>query len=443
MNPDPLTEADVRRALAEVPYPGLKRDIVALGLVRSVAVRNGRVHVSLALSTEREEVPDLLRTAIREKLRAAGAVRSEVQILPPERRTAGVADPWAGRGRLPGVRHVVAVGAGKGGVGKSTVAAGLAVALRARGRRVGLLDADIYGPSLPVILGIEDGAARVGLTEDRKILPLEVHGMALVSFGFFLGPESPAVWRGPMVSKAVKQFAHGVLWPELDVLVVDLPPGTGDVPLSLAQAVVVDGAVVVTTPQRLAALEAAKALEMFRKLGAPVLGVVENMSYALCTCGRRSHPFGSGGGEALARTAGAPLLGAVPFDETVVEGTDHGAPPGVAEPTGAVARAFASIADAVERGLAEAAVRAPAPIRGDGRTPGSGAPDAAEDGGVRGAGTRGTAENGGLPDAAARAPGAGHRDDGGPRPQRAGAASADGVAAAGRVRPMPVPEVVT
>src|SRR5690606_7017618 len=311
-----FTETEARAALADVLYPGLTRDIVSLGLVRSVTVRSGRVHVSLVLSTSREDVPDLLRAAIRERLAAAGAVRSEVQILPPgklpmagQRAAAAARDPWADQGRLPDVARVVAVGAGKGGVGKSTVAANLALALSALGLRVGLLDADIYGPSVPVILGIEDGAQRIEMS-DGRIVPLERYGLAVVSFGFFLGPQSPAVWRGPMVGKAVKQFSRGVVWPELDVLVVDLPPGTGDVPLSLAQSVVVDGAVVVTTPQRLAALEAAKAAEMFVKLNVPVLGVVENMSWAQCECGRRSYPFGRGGGEWLAAHAGVPLLGA-------------------------------------------------------------------------------------------------------------------------------------
>ena len=250
-----------------------------------------------------------------------------VEVGPPSsERTAGSGDPWARRGRLPNVRRVVAVGAGKGGVGKSTVAVGLALALRAAGHRVGLLDADIYGPSVPVLVGLEDGAERVRMSEGKQIVPLEAFGLSVVSFGFFLGPQSPAVWRGPLVGKAVRQFSRGVLWPELDVLVVDLPPGTGDVPLSLAQSIVVDGAVVVTTPQRLAVLEAGKALEMFRKLDVPVLGVVENMAYAECTCGRRSHPFGRGGGERLAAESGLPLLGAVPFDEELVEGGDRGTP---------------------------------------------------------------------------------------------------------------------
>ncbi len=345
-----ITEADVRAALADVPYPGLRRDIVSLGLVRSVTVRDDRVHVSLTLSTEREEVPGLLRTAVTERLARAGAIRSEVQLLTPERKPVE-RDPWGRQGRLKGARRIVAVGAGKGGVGKSTVAVNLALALMQSGLRVGLLDADIYGPSVPVLLGLEDGASRARMNADKQILPLEAHGLSVVSFGFFLGKESPAVWRGPMVGKAVTQFSRGVVWPNVDVLVVDLPPGTGDVPLSLAQSVIVDGAIVVTTPQRLAALEAAKAIEMFRTLDVPLLGVVENMSHADCECGRRSHPFGSGGGATLARTAGVPLLGQLPFEAGVVADADRGAPLMVATPHSALAVTMRAIAGRVREAL--------------------------------------------------------------------------------------------
>ena len=345
-----LTEDAARAALAAVQYPGLERDIVSLGLVRSITLRDGRVHVSLMLSTEREDVPDILRTMIREHLREAGAVRSEVQILTPGRETRS-RDPWAERGRLPNVRTVVAVGAGKGGVGKSTVAVNLALALSEAGYRVGVLDADIYGPSVPILLGLEDGAKRIEMSDQKLIVPLETLGLSVVSFGFFLGPESPAVWRGPMVGKAVKQFSRGVLWPGLDVLVVDLPPGTGDVPLSLAQSIVVDGAVVVTTPQRLAATEAGKAVEMFRKLDVPVFGVVENMAFSECECGRRSHPFGKGGGAGLAEAAGLAMLGAVPFEEGTVEGGDTGEPVVLRSPRSATAVAFRTIAGGVAETL--------------------------------------------------------------------------------------------
>ncbi|HEX6068455.1 MAG TPA: Mrp/NBP35 family ATP-binding protein [Longimicrobiaceae bacterium] len=349
-----LTEEEARAALRQVLYPGLRRDIVALGLVRSVTVRDGRVHVSLVLASTQPEVPDRLRAEIRARLAEAGAVRSEVQILAPEQMRQK-RDPWAGRGRLPGVGSCIAVGSGKGGVGKSTVAANLALALHGLGHRVGLLDADIYGPSIPMILGLEDGARRVRLTPDRKIQPLEAGGLAVVSFGFFLGPGSPAVWRGPMVSKAVKQFSRGVVWPQLDYLVIDLPPGTGDVPLSLAQSIVVDGAVVVTTPQRLAVQEAEKAVEMFRKLEVPVLGVVENMSHSLCACGRRSHPFGQGGGSALAERIQVPLLAEVPFEEPVGSGADRGVSPVVERPGSAVARELVRAASRIVNALSPAA----------------------------------------------------------------------------------------
>jgi len=342
-----LTDTAVRAALSEVPYPGLKRDIVALGLVRSIAVSNDRVHVSLTLASPRADVPERLRLAIRERLRQAGAVRSEIQILGPERTVPPRPHPAADRARMPGTRHVVAVGAGKGGVGKSAVAVNLALGLRLAGWRVGVLDADIYGPSVPVLLGLEDGRTRIRMTAERQIVPLDALGLAVVSFGFFLGERSPAVWRGPMVGKAVRQFTRGVVWPELDVVVVDLPPGTGDVPLSLSESVAVDGAIVVTTPQRLAAIEAAKAIDMFRKLSVPVLGLVENMSHASCPCGRRFHPFGQGGGDALQQTTGATLLARVPFDDAIVASGDAGTPSMLLHPDTESAVAFRDLASRV------------------------------------------------------------------------------------------------
>lgn len=346
-----ITEADVRAALSDVAYPGLRRDIVSLGMVRSVSVRNDRVHVSLTVNTERADVPDLLRDAVRERVERAGAVRCEVQLLTPEKKAPVPRDPWGSQGHLPGARRILAVGAGKGGVGKSTVAVNLALALQQSGLRVGVLDADIYGPSVPVLLGLEGGAKHTQMNEHKQILPLESYGLSVVSFGFFLNADSPAVWRGPMVGKAVTQFSRGVVWPNVDVLVVDLPPGTGDVPLSLAQSVVVDGAIVVTTPQRLASLEAAKAVSMFGSLNVPVIGVVENMSYATCACGRRSHPFGSGGGAQLARDTGIPLLGELPFEEGMANDADRGAPTMVGTPNSAVATIMRTIADQVRQAL--------------------------------------------------------------------------------------------
>jgi ATP-binding protein involved in chromosome partitioning len=232
------------------------------------------------------------------------------------------------------VRHVIAVGAGKGGVGKSTVAVNLALALARDGLRIGLLDADIYGPSLPILLGLEDGASRVRLSPERHILPVQAHGLPIISFGFFLGEGSPAIWRGPMVSKTVKQFVRGVAWPELDVLVVDLPPGTGDVPLSLAQAVTLSGAVIVTQPPRVAVVEARKAAEMFHALEVPLIGVVENMS----------GPFGHGAGFSVATELETRFLGDVPFDTAIVDEGDAGVPTMVARPDSTAGNAFDRIA---------------------------------------------------------------------------------------------------
>ncbi len=343
----PPPDADaVRAALAQIPYPGLTRDLVSFGMVRHVAACDGRVRVQLALRSGDPTLPDRLRASISERLTAIGATDVTVEIGPPApapaapvSRTAG--DPWAEQARLGTVRHVIAVGAGKGGVGKSTVAVNLALALASDGLRTALLDADIYGPSLPIIMGVEDRSGDVRMTPEKLILPIEAHGLPLISFGFFLGEGSPAIWRGPMVSKAVKQFARGVQWPDLDVLIVDLPPGTGDIPLSLAQSVELSGAVVVTQPQRLAGTEAEKAAQMFRTLEVPVLGVVENMTGA----------FGHGGGARVAEALDVPLLGCVPFDvEVVVEG-DGGSPTAISRPGSAVAQAYMEIARNVAAAL--------------------------------------------------------------------------------------------
>ncbi|HEX7122405.1 MAG TPA: Mrp/NBP35 family ATP-binding protein [Gemmatimonadaceae bacterium] len=342
-----LTKDAVTDALRSVHYPGLRKDVVSFGMVQHVSVCDGRVKVTLGLRTRDPSIPAQLEAAIGNALRPLGATSVAVEIRDPAPTASAApsagkrgADPWAEQVRLARVQHVIAVGAGKGGVGKSTVAVNLALALAREGLRAGILDADIYGPSLPILLGIEDGASRVRMSPEKYILPLEAHGLPLISFGFFLGEGSPAIWRGPMVSKAVKQFARGVAWPALDVLVVDLPPGTGDIPLSLAQAVALSGAVVVTQPPRVAVAEARKAAEMFRSLEVPVLGIVENMS----------GPFGRGAGVAIAGELGVPFLGEVPFDEAIVTEGDEGVPTIVARPASATAQAF----DHLARGVAEA-----------------------------------------------------------------------------------------
>lgn len=340
----PLTAERVEETLKTVAYPGLTRDLVSFGMVRHVAVCDGRVKIQLGVRTADEAIPARLAAAIEAALLPLGASSVGVEIVPPAAAATprnAPADPWADQARLATVRHVIAVGAGKGGVGKSTVAVNLALALAREGARAGLLDADIYGPSLPILLGVEDGASRVRMSAEKHIEPLEAHGLPMISFGFFLGEGSPAIWRGPMVSKAVKQFARGVAWPTLDVLVVDLPPGTGDVPLSLAQAVALSGAVIVTQPPRVAVSEARKAAEMFRALEVPVLGVVETMSGA----------FGRGAGRSVASELRVPFLGDVPFDAAVVDEGDRGIPTMVARPTSTTAMAFERIAAAVAESL--------------------------------------------------------------------------------------------
>jgi ATP-binding protein involved in chromosome partitioning len=344
INDEQLTVARVREALSQVRYPGLNRDLVSFGMVDGVIVCDRRVKVRLTVASRDESIPGKLEASITEALRSLGPITLAVEFAAPKaprlpRR--GRPDPWAEQVKLAAVKHVVAVGAGKGGVGKSTIAANLALVLAREGLRAGLLDADIYGPSLPILLGSEDGARRVRMSPDRHILPLEAHGLPLISFGFFLGERSPAIWRGPMVSKAVKQFARGVAWPELDVLVVDLPPGTGDIPLSLAQAIVLSGAVIVTQPSRIAIAEARKATEMFRTMEVPVLGVVENMTGT----------FGTTAGPSVAAQLGVPELGAVPFDEAMVAEGDAGLPTVLARPRGEAARALEAIAHRVAAAL--------------------------------------------------------------------------------------------
>ena len=340
-----LSAERVQAELAKIAYPGLTRDLVSFGMVHRVSVCGSQAKVQLALRAPHQDVVAELRHRIGQALTAIGATAAEVEIVPPAPAPLpvkhGAPDPWSDQVRLSAVRHIIAVGAGKGGVGKSTVAVSLALALASEGLRVGLLDADIYGPSLPILLGLEDGAARTRMTPEKHILPLDAHGLPFISFGFFLGEGSPAIWRGPMVSKAVKQFARGVAWPALDVLVVDLPPGTGDIPLSLAQAVELSGAIVVTQPPRVAAAEARKAVEMFRALEVPVLGIVENMTGA----------FGPGAGVAVSASLGVPFLGAVPFDEHVVADGDAGVPTIAGRPESTTSRAFHDIAEAAMAAL--------------------------------------------------------------------------------------------
>jgi ATP-binding protein involved in chromosome partitioning len=334
-----VTERQILDALGRIADPDKGTDIVSLGMVSGVVIRDG--NVAFAIEVERERGPQLepLRKAAEKAVEALPGVLSVTAVLTAQAATRGrsapqqpapVAGGRAERGLVPGVRAIVAVASGKGGVGKSTVAANLALGLRANGLRVGVLDADIYGPSMPRMLGISGRPA----SRDGKILtPLENYGLRCMSMGFLVPEDTPMIWRGPMVTSALQQMLRGVDWGELDIIIVDMPPGTGDAQLTMAQQVPLAGAVIVSTPQDIALLDARKGLNMFRKVDVPVLGFVENMSYFLCPhCGGRSEIFSHGGARLEAERLGTEFLGEVPLDLRIRETSDAGTPITVTEP---------------------------------------------------------------------------------------------------------------
>ena len=310
-------------ALKSVKYPGFTRDIVSFGLLKSVHIDDGEVKVQIALATNDPNVPAAIKNDAESALRGIKGVRSAKVLIdihaPPASAGAGM-----GAMRIPGIKHVFAVASGKGGVGKSTVAANLAVALEQTGARVGLCDCDIYGPSISLMFGTRE---RPTATEENKIVPVEQYGLRLMSMGFLLDDTSPAILRGPMVTRYTQQFLRQVEWGELDYLVLDLPPGTGDIQLTIVQTVALSGAIIVTTPQEVALIDARKAATMFDKVNVPVLGLIENMSYFMSPSdGKRYDIFGSGGGEREARRLRVPLLGQIPIDIATREAGDRGIP---------------------------------------------------------------------------------------------------------------------
>ena len=348
-NPAAITEEQVREQLRKVRYPGFSRDITSFGIVKAIQIDGGRdVTVQFALATNQPTVAQQIKEDTQEVLNALpgiGRVDLRFDIQNPLATSTGV-----GPSRIDGVTHVVAVASGKGGVGKSTVAANLAVALRRSGAAVGLCDVDLYGPSIALMFGSRDPATA---TEDERIIPIEAHGIKLMSMAFLLSSdESPAIMRGPMVTKYTQQFLRRVAWGHLDYLVLDLPPGTGDIQLTIVQTVALSGAVIVTTPQEVALIDARKAASMFAKTNVPVLGIVENMSYFLSPSDNKRYDiFGTGGGRREAARLQVPLLGEIPIDIATRESGDRGRPIVAAEPDGAVARAFADIAERLSRTL--------------------------------------------------------------------------------------------
>jgi ATP-binding protein involved in chromosome partitioning len=343
--PTPLaapTEAAVLDALRSVQDPDLHRDIVALGFVKGLRICAGTVAFTIELTTPACPVKDLMRSQAE---RAVGALPGVGEVRVEMTASVTSSRPVLGdKGLIPGVKNVLAVSSGKGGVGKSTVAVNLACALQRSGARVGILDADVYGPNVPLMLGLT-GQPRV---EGKRIIPFERHGLQVMSMALLVADDQPVIWRGPMLHSAVRQFLFDVAWRDLDYLVVDLPPGTGDAQLSLSQQAHLMGAIIVTTPQDVSVLDVRKAIRMFQTVNVPILGVVENMSWFTPPgSSERFHLFGRGGGEKIQREFGIPLLGQIPIEIAVREGGDEGRPITIASPDSASARALADIAGKV------------------------------------------------------------------------------------------------
>jgi ATP-binding protein involved in chromosome partitioning len=336
-----VSQEQVLAALRAVQDPDLHKDIVTLGFVKEVKIAGSEVDFTIELTTPACPVKDQLKAEAEGIVRGLPGVTAARATMTADVKARG----GFGRQGVPGIRNIIAVGAGKGGVGKSTTAVNLAVALQRKGARVGLLDADVYGPNTPQMLGIEGGPE---VSEAKHMIPPEAFGIKVISMGMLVPADQPIIWRGPMLHGAVQQFMRDVEWGELDYLVVDLPPGTGDVSLSMAQSVPVAGAVVVTTPQGVSVSDVRKAVAMFRQLNIPVLGVVENMSYFVCGhCQEKTEIFGHGGGAKMAEDMGIPLLGEIPIDTRVRAGGDEGRPIVSAAPDAPAAKAFFEIAGRV------------------------------------------------------------------------------------------------
>jgi ATP-binding protein involved in chromosome partitioning len=348
----------VREALRSVLFPSFRRDIVTLGMVTDVRVEGDIVHVHLRPGTEKPETLAQLAARVRAAVAAEpGVAAVEVHVAPAAEGRGR--DPFAERAALPGVDHVIAVASAKGGVGKSTVAANLAVALAELGGGAGLLDADVYGPSVPLMFGTD---ARPSAAGDRRIRPVERYGVKLMSMGFFLDERAPVIWRGPIVMGIVRQFLRDVAWGPIRFLIVDLPPGTGDAALTLVQQVPVTAGVIVTTPQDVALLDVGRGMAMFAQVHTPVAGVVENMSGYVCPqCGTVDPVFGSGGARGLADRFGVPLLAQIPLEPAVRQAGDAGQPIVLSDPTHPASRAFRELA---RRVAGEAERLAATPVAG-------------------------------------------------------------------------------
>jgi ATP-binding protein involved in chromosome partitioning len=335
-----VERGSVLEALKVVRDPDLQRDIVTLGFIKDLTIDGGRVAFTIELTTPACPVKDQMRDQARAAVRqVAGVTDVDVRMSARVREAVG-ADGT--RQSVPGVKNVIAVGAGKGGVGKTTVAVNIAIALAKCGGKVGIIDADIYGPNVPIMLGMKTQLT----TDGQKIVPAEKYGLQVISMGFLTGDDAPIIWRGPMLHGALQQFFREVAWTNLDYLVIDLPPGTGDVALSLSQTVPVAGAIVVTTPQQVSLADSRRAVAMYKKLNIPTLGIIENMAYFVCpSCSHEADIFGHGGGEQMATDLGAPFLGRIPIYQPIREGSDSGVPLMISEPESPAGRALMAAAE--------------------------------------------------------------------------------------------------
>ncbi|MDZ4404132.1 Mrp/NBP35 family ATP-binding protein [Prosthecobacter sp.] len=339
------TEQDIRTALGNVRYPGFSRDIVSFGLVKGIQIEGANVTIEISVATRDPNIPRLVHEQamdVLKKVPGVGEVKLNFDIKDPPGAGTTASDKL-GKSSIPGVKKVIAVASGKGGVGKSTVASNLAVAMSQSGLRVGLCDCDLYGPSIAHMFGTDE---RPYQNDEQQIVPIEKYGLQLMSMGFLLEDASPVIVRGPIATRYTQQFLRQSAWNDLDVLVLDLPPGTGDIQLTIVQTVALDGVVIVTTPQEVALIDARKAVAMFQKVNVPILGIIENMSYFLCPSdGKVYHIFGKGGGEHEAKRLGVPLLGQIPIEMDVRESGDEGHPIALEDPTkSASSKVFREIA---------------------------------------------------------------------------------------------------
>jgi ATP-binding protein involved in chromosome partitioning len=342
-----LTQDDIKHALAAVKYPGYSRDIVSFGLVKEISAASGAVSVTMQLTSPNPDAARQIKIDAEQILKKLpGVSHVHVEVRQPTASQAETGKSFANQAKVPGVKRVIAVASGKGGVGKSTCSVNLACALKHLGAKVGLLDCDIYGPSIPLMMGVHE---KPTVNEAERLMPPLAHGVKVMSIGLLLDDNQPVIWRGPMITKTINQFLMAVEWGDLDFLLVDLPPGTGDAQLSLCQTVPLDGGVIISTPQEASLGVVRKGIAMFRKLNVPILGIVENMSYFTTPNGECVEIFGHGGGKKEAARQDVPFLGEVPVFTAIREGGDRGMPIVVSAPNHSAGKAFIQIAETLRK----------------------------------------------------------------------------------------------